>query len=235
MSLLDVSIVAVALPSMGEGLGASPAAIQWVVSGYALTFGLALVPAGRPGDAFGRRTMFLAALTGSWCAALPRERRRASACSSRPVSCRGRGRGVGSAELGADPAAVPRRGARTRLRLLRCHGRDLHRGGTGGRRADPGAGRRSGRMALDLLRQRAHRARRARARSPPATPGNTREAGIRRRSRGRAARRRSPGPDAAARAGGVGRTVAAVVVVPGRNRAARRLRMVGAAGRAPRR
>ena len=64
MSLLDVSIVAVALPSMREGLGASPAAIQWVVSGYALTFGLALVPAGRLGDAFGRRTMFLAALTG---------------------------------------------------------------------------------------------------------------------------------------------------------------------------
>jgi MFS family permease len=64
MSLLDVSIVAVALPSMREGLGASPAAIQWVVSGYALTFGLALVPAGRLGDAIGRRTMFLAALTG---------------------------------------------------------------------------------------------------------------------------------------------------------------------------
>jgi len=64
MSLLDVSIVAVALPSMREGLGASPAAIQWVVSGNALTFGLALVPAGRLGDAVGRRTMFLAALAG---------------------------------------------------------------------------------------------------------------------------------------------------------------------------
>ncbi len=64
MSLLDVSIVAVALPSMREGLGASPAAIQWVVSGYALTFGLALVPAGRLGDAYGRRRMFLAALAG---------------------------------------------------------------------------------------------------------------------------------------------------------------------------
>jgi EmrB/QacA subfamily drug resistance transporter len=64
MSLLDVSIVAVALPSMREGLGASPAAIQWVVSGYALTFGLALVPAGRLGDAFGRRRMFLVALAG---------------------------------------------------------------------------------------------------------------------------------------------------------------------------
>ncbi len=62
MSLLDVSIVAVALPSIQRGLGASPSGVQWVVSGYALTFGLALVPAGRLGDAIGRRTMFLAAL-----------------------------------------------------------------------------------------------------------------------------------------------------------------------------
>jgi MFS family permease len=63
MSLLDVSIVSVALPSMQQGLGTTPAEIQWVVSGYALTFGLALVPAGRLGDAIGRRTMFLGALS----------------------------------------------------------------------------------------------------------------------------------------------------------------------------
>ncbi|MGH3586492.1 MAG: MFS transporter, partial [Pseudonocardia sp.] len=62
MSLLDVSIVSVALPSLQRGLGADPAAVQWVVSGYALTFGLALVPAGRLGDALGRRRMFLGAL-----------------------------------------------------------------------------------------------------------------------------------------------------------------------------
>jgi EmrB/QacA subfamily drug resistance transporter len=62
MSLLDVSIVAVALPSIQRGLGASPSGVQWVVSGYALAFGLVLVPAGRLGDAIGRRTMFLAAL-----------------------------------------------------------------------------------------------------------------------------------------------------------------------------
>jgi EmrB/QacA subfamily drug resistance transporter len=37
--------------------------VQWVVSGYALTFGLALVPAGRLGDAYGRRRLFLVALT----------------------------------------------------------------------------------------------------------------------------------------------------------------------------
>ena len=62
MSLLDVSIVSVALPSLQRSLGAEPAAVQWVVSGYALTFGLALVPAGRLGDALGRRRMFLGAL-----------------------------------------------------------------------------------------------------------------------------------------------------------------------------
>jgi EmrB/QacA subfamily drug resistance transporter len=64
MILLDVSIVAVALPSMQRGLGTTPAEVQWVVSGYALTFGLALVPAGRLGDAIGRRRMFMISLAG---------------------------------------------------------------------------------------------------------------------------------------------------------------------------
>lgn len=64
MSLLDVSIVAVALPTIQNDLNASPAQVQWVVSGYALTFALALVTAGRLGDALGRRRIFLAALCG---------------------------------------------------------------------------------------------------------------------------------------------------------------------------
>ena len=62
MALLDVSIVNVALPSIQRGLGASAGTVQWVVSGYALAFGLALVPAGRLGDALGRRSMFLIGL-----------------------------------------------------------------------------------------------------------------------------------------------------------------------------
>jgi EmrB/QacA subfamily drug resistance transporter len=62
MSLLDVSIVNVALPSIQDGLDASAGTAQWVVSGYALAFGLALVPAGRLGDTHGRRRMFLVAL-----------------------------------------------------------------------------------------------------------------------------------------------------------------------------
>ena len=60
MTLLDVSIVNVALPSIEQGLSASSSDLQWVVSGYALTFGLVLVPAGRLGDATGRRRMFVA-------------------------------------------------------------------------------------------------------------------------------------------------------------------------------
>src|SRR3954465_9815797 len=62
MVLLDVSIVNVALPSIERDFGVSAGTVQWVVSGYALTFGLALVPAGRLGDTLGRRGMFLIAL-----------------------------------------------------------------------------------------------------------------------------------------------------------------------------
>ncbi len=62
MTLLDVSIVNVALPSIQAGLGASSGELSWVVSGYALTFGLALVPAGKLGDNIGLRRMFLAGL-----------------------------------------------------------------------------------------------------------------------------------------------------------------------------
>ena len=64
MSLLDVSIVNVAIPSMQRGLATSASAIQWVVSGYLLAFGLTLVAGGRLGDAYGRRRMMLVGLGG---------------------------------------------------------------------------------------------------------------------------------------------------------------------------
>src|SRR4051794_34436248 len=60
MTLLDVSIVNVALPSIRADLDLSAGELQWVLSGYALTFGLLLVPAGRFGDARGRRAVFVA-------------------------------------------------------------------------------------------------------------------------------------------------------------------------------
>jgi EmrB/QacA subfamily drug resistance transporter len=64
MALLDVTIVNVALPSIREGLDASNAEVQWIVSGYALTFGLTLVAGGRLGDAYGRKRMMLIGLAG---------------------------------------------------------------------------------------------------------------------------------------------------------------------------
>jgi EmrB/QacA subfamily drug resistance transporter len=59
MTLLDVSIVNVAVPSIDRALRATPSDLQWVLSGYALTFGLVLVSAGRFGDARGRRIGFV--------------------------------------------------------------------------------------------------------------------------------------------------------------------------------
>lgn len=64
MTLLDVSIVNVALPDLSRSLGASSADLQWVLSGYALAFGLVLVPAGRLGDIRSRRTAFLVSVAG---------------------------------------------------------------------------------------------------------------------------------------------------------------------------
>jgi len=63
MVLLDVSIVNVTLPSIQRDMALTPTAAQWIVSGYALTLGLTLVPAGRLGDSLGRRRMFLMALS----------------------------------------------------------------------------------------------------------------------------------------------------------------------------
>lgn len=59
MSLVSVSIVNVALPSIEHSLHASRSDLQWVLSGYALTFGVVLVAAGRAGDIFGRGGIFI--------------------------------------------------------------------------------------------------------------------------------------------------------------------------------
>jgi EmrB/QacA subfamily drug resistance transporter len=62
MALLDTTIVTVALPAIRTGVHASPAALEWVVSAYALAYGLALVPAGRAGDRSGHKPLFLIGL-----------------------------------------------------------------------------------------------------------------------------------------------------------------------------
>ncbi|MEW1776897.1 MFS transporter [Streptomyces sp. NPDC086777] len=63
LTLLDVSIVTVALPSMEHQLAMSSAEATWAVAGYTLTFGLALIPGGRLGDEFGRRRVLLVGMT----------------------------------------------------------------------------------------------------------------------------------------------------------------------------
>lgn len=62
MDLLDVTIVAVAAPSIQASLGTSPAQLQWVIAAYALSLGAALIPGGRIGDQYGRRRAFLTGL-----------------------------------------------------------------------------------------------------------------------------------------------------------------------------
>jgi EmrB/QacA subfamily drug resistance transporter len=62
MVVLDVSIVNVALPSIQKDLNFSTENLQWVVSGYALTFGGFLLLGGRAGDLLGRRRLFMAGL-----------------------------------------------------------------------------------------------------------------------------------------------------------------------------
>ena len=62
MVVLDFSIVNVALPSVQRELGFAASAVQWVVTGYAITFGGLLILGGRAADLFGRRRMFVTGL-----------------------------------------------------------------------------------------------------------------------------------------------------------------------------
>ncbi len=64
MTILDATIVNVALPSIGNSLHADAAQLQWVVSGYALAFGMVPIIAGRLGDDRGRRRMLLIGIAG---------------------------------------------------------------------------------------------------------------------------------------------------------------------------
>src|SRR6266542_2346174 len=62
MVVLDVSIVNVALPSIQADLTFAPENLQWVISGYSLTFGGFLLLGGRVGDLLGRRWLFMVGL-----------------------------------------------------------------------------------------------------------------------------------------------------------------------------
>jgi EmrB/QacA subfamily drug resistance transporter len=63
MTILDVSIVNVALPSIGKDLHVSDKSLQWVITAYAITYGGFLLLGGRSADLLGRRRVFLVGLT----------------------------------------------------------------------------------------------------------------------------------------------------------------------------
>src|SRR5262249_43952591 len=62
MTVMDVFIVNVAIPSIRADLGASYAAVELIVAGYGLAYAILLITGGRLGDVYGRRRMFVAGL-----------------------------------------------------------------------------------------------------------------------------------------------------------------------------
>src|SRR5579862_8156931 len=62
MTIADLAIVNVALPTIGRKLHMPESSLQWVVTGYALTFGGFLLLGGRAADLLGRRRMLMAGL-----------------------------------------------------------------------------------------------------------------------------------------------------------------------------
>ncbi len=72
MIMLDNTVVNVALPAIQQDLGADLSELQWVVTGYALTFAALMLIGGKVADAFGRRLIFvigIAIFTSAslWC------------------------------------------------------------------------------------------------------------------------------------------------------------------------
>jgi EmrB/QacA subfamily drug resistance transporter len=64
MVLLDTSIVTNGLATIQRDLGASSAQVQFVLTGYAVAYGVLLITGGRLGDLYGRRRLFLLGLAG---------------------------------------------------------------------------------------------------------------------------------------------------------------------------
>src|SRR3954452_4158336 len=113
--VLDVTIVAVALPAIQRDLGVATADLQWVVSAYTLAFAGALIPAGRLADLRGRRRVFMAGLALFSAASLACGLSRTPALLVAARTVQGIGAAaVAPAALAAITAAVPEGAARRR-------------------------------------------------------------------------------------------------------------------------
>jgi MFS family permease len=60
--MLDSTVVALALPSIRHDVDASAEGLQWVMNAYLLAIAIFVVTAGRLGDMFGRKRIFLSGL-----------------------------------------------------------------------------------------------------------------------------------------------------------------------------
>jgi MFS family permease len=92
MALLDVTIVNVAMPTIGRTLHATGAELQLVVAGYTVSYAMALITGARMGDLFGRRRMSSSASSSLPSRRWPAASRLGSRSSSPPGSSRARGR-----------------------------------------------------------------------------------------------------------------------------------------------
>jgi EmrB/QacA subfamily drug resistance transporter len=63
MATVDFYIIFVASPSIQYGLHASPEQIQFVIAGYTIAYGVNLITAGRLGDTYGRKRIFMIGMT----------------------------------------------------------------------------------------------------------------------------------------------------------------------------
>lgn len=70
VTIFDLFVVNVAIPSMQAELGASLSQIGFIVAGYELAFGVLLVTGGRLGDLYGRRRLFILGMAGFTAASL---------------------------------------------------------------------------------------------------------------------------------------------------------------------
>ena len=59
LTVIDISIVNVAFPSIRQDLGATEAGLSWILSGYSVAVGAFLLLAGRIADKEGRRRLFM--------------------------------------------------------------------------------------------------------------------------------------------------------------------------------
>jgi len=101
MLVLDELIVSTALPHIQQALHFSDTSLEWVVTGYAVTFGGLLMLGGRVGDILGRRRMLSAGIlaftlapllgglaTSSWLLITARVLQGAGAAVAAPPRCR---------------------------------------------------------------------------------------------------------------------------------------------------